>query len=208
MKPSDQLSVFVRDALAAGQGRATIREALARAGWRETEAEAALEAWDSQSGLPPVPRPRPYVSAREGLLFGLLFLSLGLISWHLCTLGFELIDMILPDGSRYGGGASQGVRWSVAALVTFAPVFLLLDRRVRRMDRAEAGGRAAGRSLVRRWLAAVTLFIASLVLLGDLVMTIYTLLNGELTLRFVLKALLVAVTAVLIFAYYRDEMDA
>ncbi|MDF3605731.1 DUF5671 domain-containing protein [Paracoccus sp. DMF-8] len=164
-----------------------------------------MQGWAILPGMPPAPRPRPYVSAREALLFGLLFLSLAVVCGHICSLGFYLIDRLVTDADAANRQASSAVRWGVAALLTFVPLFLLLDRRARRMD---GDGMPRRRSLVRRWLATITLFAASLVLLADLAMTIYSLLSGELTLRFALKAGLVALTALLIFGYYRDEMDA
>ena len=199
---SDQLTQFVHDARAAGHGSDSIRDALRQAGWRNSETAQALAAWADVPGLPPVPRPRPYLSAREALLFGLLFVSLGVISFCTCQLGFTLIDRALPDGG--GNIHAGGVRMAVATLLTFVPLFLLLNHRVGRID---ARDRPSGRSLVRRWLAAVSLLVAALFLLGDLAVTIFALLNGELTLRFILKALLVAVMSALVLAYYRDEMD-
>lgn len=205
MRPGDTLSGFVHAALTAGQSRDSIRATLIEAGWRPAEAQQALEGWALAPDMPPVPRPRPYVSAREALLFGLLFLALAMICWHICALGFGLIDRLVPDADLGGHGAPASARWGVAALLTFVPLFLLLDRRRQRLDGDVA---ARGRSLVRRWLATVTLFAAALVLLIDLSVSIFTLLNGELSPRFALKAALVALTALLIFAYYRDEMDA
>ena len=202
MKPSDQLSQFVHDALRAGQDRRDIHQALVSAGWPAGAADQALAGWSLANGLPPVPRPRAYVSAREGLVFGLLFLSLAVIGWHVCALGFDLIDRLLPDGRQYF--SSSSLRWSVATLLTFVPLFLFLNRRAGREPREQAMG---GRSLVRRWFASLGLLVAALILLGDLVYTIYTLLSGELSLGFVLKALLVGIMSGLILAYYRDEMD-
>lgn len=207
MKAPDPLAAFVREALSAGQPPDSIRAALTDAGWRDAEARLAVQGWMISPGMPPVPRPRPYVSAREGLLFGLLFLSLAVVCGHICALGFDLINRLLPDADAASNRGTGAVRWGTAALLTFVPLFLLLDRRARRID-GDGDGPMRGRSLVRRWLAAITLFGAALVLLSDLAMTIYTLLSGELTLRFALKAGLVALTALLIFGYYRDEMDA
>ncbi|GLK62936.1 hypothetical protein F8A10_00890 [Paracoccus kondratievae] len=205
MKPSDQLSEFVQHALAQGGDRDGIAHALAAAGWSAPEIEEALESWASVPGLPPVPRPRPYASAQEALLYGLLFLSLGVIVWHLCQLGAVLIDWLIPDpfdGPHYGWDSS--VRWSIASLIAFVPLFLGLNRKVARMSVGDAGKR---RSLVRKWFASLTLLVVALVFLGDGVLAIFALLNGDLTLRFAAKAVLVAGVAALVFAYYRDELD-
>lgn len=211
MTASDYVSRFIHDALQRGQKPQAIRDALITAGWPPSQVEVALSDWTVLPDMPPVPRPRPYVSAREAMLFGLLFLSLAALSWHICALGFELIDLLLPDGARYSYFSSS-IRWAMAVLLIFGPLFVFLDRRLSR-DHPTATGRGVeaqpvgGRSLVRRWIASATLLLASLVLLGDLVLTIYTLLDGDLTLRFILKSGLVAVMAGLILLYYRDEMN-
>ena len=91
-----------------------------------------------------------------------------------------------------------------AALIAFLPLFLFLNRRANRGADDQA---ARQRPLVRRWVASGTMLIAVLVLLGDLVTTVYVFLNGDLSLRFVAKAGLVALMGGLVLAYYRDEMD-
>lgn len=43
-------------------------------------------------------------------------------------------------------------------------------------------------------------------MVGDLIATIYALLNGDLTVQFIAKAALVLLTAGLVFLYYRGEL--
>ena len=205
MKPADQLSEFVRHAMQAGGSHDQIAQALADAGWSAPEIADALHGWQAAPGLPPVPRPRPYASATEALLYGLLFLSLGTVAWNICDLGMEVLDRLISDPSegRYGlaGGA---LRWPIAALIVFTPLFLFLNRKVAAMAQNDAGRR---RSLVRKWFASITLMVAVLVFLGDGIYVVYALLSGELTARFAAKAGLVASIAALVFAYYRDELN-
>lgn len=204
MRPSEHLAEFVRSALETGRSPAEIDAALQDAGWSEKEREDALRGWIRSDGLPPVPRPRPYVSAREALIYGLVFISLGAVAVHLVVLGFLLTDMLLPEQGQNLRYVRAGMRWPIAALIAFTPVFLLLNRAIQRKSAADQGRR---RSLVRKWVASVTLLIATVSLLGDLVVTLFSLLNGEMTLRFAIKAVIVAVVAGLVFAYYRDELD-
>lgn len=204
MRPADQLADFVRASLQAGQGREAVAEALRQAGWSGREVEEALAGWaDPAPGLPPVPRPRPVVSARDAVVYGLLFVALVTIAWHVVQLGFGIIEALLPELDDWGAAPGR-IRWAIAALVAFLPVFLLLDRRVARASGQDPGQR---RSLVRRWFASVALLIAALVLLGDLVAVVYAALTGDLTLRFAAKAVLVAVMGGLVLAYYRGDLD-
>ena len=205
MGRSDQLTDFIRRGLAAGRRPDQLGAALRSAGWGPREIADALDAWaPGAEGLPPVPRPRPYVSAREALVYGLLFLLLGTICWHVAMLGFQIVDSVVPDPDEPYPPALSAMRWNIATLIPAAPLFLWLNRRV---AGATAGDPGQRRSLVRKWFAAITMLLAALALLGDVVAIIHTLLDGDLTLRFVAKAALIGVIGGLAFAYYRDELD-
>lgn len=204
MSSIDELSEFVREGLSAGHSPDELAKALGQAGWAEREVATAIDAWvPSPAGMPPVPRPRPYVSAREAVIYGLLFLILVCICWHVVSLGFKIIDWFIsdPDDSYY---SYYGMRWNIAVLIPTVPLFLWLNRKVVQNTSLDPGQR---RSLVRKWFAAVTMMLAVLTLLGDLIATIYAVLSGELTLQFILNALLIAVVGGLALAYYRDELD-
>jgi len=204
MKPADQLAAFVGDALAAGRTRDEIADALGKAGWTSSEIDAALGAWADGGFLPPVPRPRPYVSAREAFVYALMFLALAVSAWNITSLGFDLIELWIPDVSDYPVRyAATGVRWSIAVLIVVFPLFLVLNARVNSAARQDPSKR---RSAVRKWFGYTTLFLASVALVGDLIAVIYALLNGDLTARFAAKAALVALTAGLVFLYFRGEM--
>ena len=205
MARTDDMADFVRAGLAAGQAPRALAAALTQAGWGVREVEAALAAWaPGPDGLPPVPRPRAYVSAREALVYGLLFLLLGCICWHLGMLGFRIADTLLPDPTERFTPQPSGMRWSIAVLIPTVPLFLWVNRRVARVTAGDPGQR---RSLVRKWFAAVTMLLAALALLADLVAVVHALLNGDITTRFFAKATLIAVIGGLAFAYYRDELD-
>lgn len=205
MRAAAHLAEFVRAGLAAGRGREELAGHLRDAGWSAAEIAAALDAWVPVPGLPPVPRPQAHVSAREALTYGLLFLLLGMIAWHLCALGFALIDAVVADPLDEGGRYVGGIPWSMATLIPVVPLFLWLNARVGRLTRADAGRR---RSVVRKWFASVTLLMVAVALLGDLIAVLYAALAGELTLRFAAKAALLAVVGLLVAAWYRDELDA
>lgn len=204
MRPSDQLAQFVAEALGAGRSRQEIAEALKGAGWAQNEISEALNAWAEVEFNPPVPRPRPYVSAREAFFFGLMFAALAMTAWHLVALGFNLIDRWVPDVESNNRHAYrlQQMRWSIAALIVFAPVFMALNAKVVRATRGDPGKRRSG---VRKWFGYITLFLASISLLGDLLWVIYSLLNGDLTLRVSLKVLVVATVAGVVFLYFKRE---
>lgn len=205
MRPADRLARFVAEALKDGRSREDIATALQNAGWAPKEVAGALNAWAETGFMPPVPRPRPYVSAREAFLYGMMFLALAMTAWNITTLGFELIELWLPDVTdKYSRYSAASVRWSISVLVVFFPLFLVMNSRAQRAAHADPGKR---RSAVRKWFGYITLFLAAIALLGDLIAVIYALLSGDLTARFIAKAALVALTAGLIFLYFRGEME-
>lgn len=207
MRQGEELIRFVRDALAEGKSRGEISQVLLAAGWARNEVHGALDAWADTGFAVPVPRPRPIVSAREAFFYGLMFVALGMTAWHLTSLLFDLIDRWLPDLTEAVDEyaffyRNNQMRWSIASLIVFAPLFLSMNYRSVRATAKDPGAR---RSPVRKWLGYLTLFLAAIALLGDLIWVIYVYLQGDLGLRVLLKALVVLVVAAAIFLYFRRE---
>ena len=203
MTTRDEVSAYVREALARGTPRDAITADLTAAGWSTRDVARALAAWgDAPSGVP-VPRPRPYVSAREAFVFGLMFLALVVSCISLAQLAFGLINRLVPDPAidRFVSDSSS-IRWSMAMLVVFFPAFAALAWRAETGRRTDPDARP---SLVRKWLGYLGLFAASVTLLGTAVGSIYGLLDGALTLRFILKSLTVAAIAACVFAFFHRD---
>jgi hypothetical protein len=200
------LELFVREALAAGQSRPAIEAALAQAGWPREQVDDALGAYADVAFPVPVPKPRPYLSAREAFLYLVLFATLYVSAYHLGSLLFDLINHALPDPADQQYRLMQlgaSMRWSVASLLVAFPVFLFVARLLGR----ELARNAAKRlSVVRRWLTYMTLFLAAGIVIGDLITAVYNVLGGELTLRFSLKVLVVGAIAGTVFAWYLHDL--
>jgi hypothetical protein len=205
---TQDLEQFVRDALARGCSRQDIDKALTDAGWTVEQIRSALTAYADVDFAIPVPRPRPYLSAREAFLYLVLFTTLYLSAYHLGSLLFELINRAFPDVSMpYGNGVSRSIRWSVASIVIAFPIFLLLSAKIGRELVQQPVKR---QSAVRRWLTYLTLFVAAVVLICDLITLVDSVLGGEITARFILKVIVAGVIASAVFGYYlwdlrRDE---
>ncbi|HEU4812616.1 MAG TPA: DUF5671 domain-containing protein [Xanthomonadaceae bacterium] len=211
--PTQYLELFVRDALARGETRPAIEAALADAGWPPEQARAALDVWADVEFAVPVPKPRPYLSPREAFLYLVLFATLYLTAWHLGSLLFDLINAAIPDpvDTRFGAAMrDNSMRFSVASLVIAFPIYLFVARL---LSRELARNPVKRLSAVRRWLTYLTLFLAVTVLVCDLIALVHSLLGGDLTLRFVLKVLVVGAIAGAIFGFYlvdlrREEREA
>jgi hypothetical protein len=198
---TQELELFVREALSRGKTRAEVAAALAAAGWPQEQVRGALDAYADVPFVVPVPKPRPYLSAREAFLYLLLFATLYLTAWHLGSLVFDLIDHAFPDPAEptYFADPGTSMRWSVATLLIAFPVFAWVARH---LSRDLARNPAKRLSAVRRWLTYLTLFLAAGILIGDMIVLVNNLLSGGTTLRFLLKVLVVAVIAGAVFGYY------
>lgn len=198
--PLQELESFVKEALEAGSAKSEIGKVLEGAGWTSEQIKSALDAYSDASFPVPVPKPRPSLSAREAFLYLVMFCTLYYGAWNLGNLLFIFIDRAFPaptDTSYPSYWDDQ--RWSTAAIIITWPVFLFMARYIAGEIKRNPLKRL---SLVRRWLTYLTLFLASAVLLGDVTTLIYNLLGGDLTIRFVLKVLVVGAIAGSAFAYY------
>ncbi len=197
------LNAFVRDALTIGQPRAEIARVLAEAGWSKEQVTLALGTYADVAFPIAVPRPRASLSAREAFLYLVLFTALYLSAFNLGTALYDLIDRALPDPAMQSYGAGASIRWALAGLVVAFPIFLWISNYVGREVAANPAGRL---SPVRRWCTYLTLFIAVTFLIGDATTLVYNVLSGELTTRFLLKALVVAAIAGSALAYYLRDL--
>ena len=200
MAVPQELLDFVKEGLARGMTREGIDDVLGRAGWPRTQIVDALRGYADVQSPVPVPRPRPYVSARDVFTYLVLFVTAYLTAYSLGSLLFDLINISFPDPAMgpYSEYVAQSIRWSISLLVVAFPIFLFVARHVGNDVRADPSKR---RSRIRRQLTYVTLFAASCILIGDATTLLYNFLGGELTTRFVLKALVLAAIAGAAFAY-------
>lgn len=205
MAADDELNRFVRESLAQGLPRPQIEDTLTRAGWRGDEVQRALAAWADVAFPVPVPRPRPYLSAREAFLYLVLFTALYISAFNLGALFYAFIDRSFPDAANRLGEDSfrSSVRWAVANLIVAYPLFVWLTSF---MHRAIVRDPLRRGSRIRKWLTYLTLFLGAGVLIGDLVALVFRVLSGDLTSQFLLKVAVVAAIAGTIFGYYLADL--
>jgi len=207
-----ELEAFVGAALTRGSTRQSIEKALLDAGWPAEQVRTALAAFADVDFPLPVPRPRPRTSAREAFVYLVLYATLYLTAYYLGSLLFELIGRAFPDptANPYGWDPPDArIRWAISSIVVAFPIFLFLSRFTYRESVRNPAKRL---SPIRRWLTYLTLVVAAGFLIGDLTTLVYNALGGELTIRFVLKVIIVGAIAGTIFGYYlwdlrREERD-
>src|SRR3989344_4126063 len=134
-------------------------------------------------------------------LFSMVMLYAATISF--VRLLFSYVEALLPDPleSDYYRVQStfSSIRWAVSSLIIVFPAYLVSLKLLGRGYQINPEKR---KIKIRKWLVYLTLFVAGLVMISDLVALIYNFLGGEITMRFVLKAVVVLIVAGAVFLYY------
>lgn len=208
MATNDELTTFIKDALSRGTKREDVQAVLVRAGWEAPQVRAALDGFADIDFPIPVPRPRANFSARDAFLYLLLFGTLYVSAYNFGSLLYQFIDRAFPDPAARNPAqslayASLRMRWAISSLIVAVPVFLFVSSLARRAVRRDVARHGTD---VRRALTYLTLLIASAIVIGDVIVLIYSALGGELTIRFILKALTIGSIAGAVFGYYLQDV--
>ena len=199
-----ELRNFIKEALEKGHSRDEIKRVLLEAGWQDGEVANGLNSFAEVDFPVAVPRPAPYLYAREAFLYLVSFIALYVFAFSLGALAFGLIDFAFPDSLlRRDNFPSGGEATAIASVIVAFPLYLFLTRWLTRQVEADPERR---QSLVRRWLTYLTLVVGAGIILGDLIALLANVLMGDPTVRFALKAVVILVIAGSIFGYYLWDM--
>ncbi|RJQ14513.1 hypothetical protein C4553_00350 [Candidatus Parcubacteria bacterium] len=134
-------------------------------------------------------------------LFSIVALAISAVAFG--TLLFQYINIYFPDPLtdyyRPISSYFSPIRWSLASLVVIFPLYIWVLRFLQKDWVLHPEKRELR---IRKWLLYLTLFVASLIIIGDLIALIFNFLEGELTLRFLLKILSIFFIAGSVFFYY------
>lgn len=143
-------------------------------------------------------------SAKDFFLWFGALIALYTTATTLITLLFDYIDFAFPDVlASYADPYAGSVRIEMSLLIVATPTALLLFRLIRNSLEAEPEKASIW---IRKWGLMLTLFIASVVALVDLVTLINTFLGGEISERFILKVAVVLLIAVGIFLHFLADL--
>ncbi len=115
----------------------------------------------------------------------------------------QYIDLIFPDELIGYSGSYDVIRSTSSALLVTFPVFLLCTWFIRKDFKNQPSERNIG---IRRWLIYLTLFVAGVTMVVDMVQFVNGFYSGELTLPFFLKLLMVLLVSILTFAYFMWDL--
>ncbi len=201
-----KLLQFVEAAKSKGASDEFLASFLARRGWPQDDVYAALgRFWERETGLAVPDRTGGGESSRDAFLYLLSFSTLATWTTALGSMLFQFIDLWLPDPVAYQQVYSlrNAVNWQMASIAVAFPIFVLVMRTILREAQARPERLQSG---VRKWLTYIALLLTAGAMICDLIWFLDYFLTGELTSRFVLKALTVMLICAAVFVYYLGSL--
>ena len=205
-----KLATFVADRLKNGMKAEDIKQNMLLVGWSEEEAGAALVAGLVSSGVPSPERVRlgqgRLTSTVEVILNLFSFILLGTVAWALGDLYYQIINKYFPDllnvGYGYSDVTTSTIHYAIATLIIAFPIYVLTVRMWFTRYREDE---AKVESKLTKWLTYLVLLVTAITIVGDLIAALFYFLQGEVTMRFFLKALTILIISGLIFGFYYLE---
>lgn len=133
-----------------------------------------------------------YLLSLVSLLF--MAISSGLVIFQL--INKYIIDTVNQYSSSFN---SDALKFSISAILVSTPIYYFTTRQILKNLFT---GRMDEESGVRKWLTYFILLITAIVMIGWIIATVNSFLDGELTLKFVLKSITAIGIAAAIFSFY------
>lgn len=130
-------------------------------------------------------------------------ISLYISAFSLLNLVFQYINVIFPDKLNAYYSPGDSIRWTLSLFIIIFGVFVWTSRFI---EKDLVGNPDKNDLKIRKWLIYLTIFLAALLLIGDLVALIYNFLGGDLTAPFILKVLSVFAVGGVVFWYYLYDL--
>lgn len=203
-----KLTSYVAERLRSGVTPDAVKQHLLLVGWSEEEAGAAVVSGLVASGVP-TPENRTHSgrgtlsSTVEVVLNFFSFILLGTVATALGILYYQIIGKYFPDPLTLGYGSldysSGAIHYAIATLIIAFPLYVVT---VRLWFRRFRENEEKVESKLTKWLTYLVLLVTAVTIVGDLIASVFYFLQGELSGRFVLKALTILVIAGIIFGFY------
>ncbi|MFZ5391170.1 MAG: DUF5671 domain-containing protein [Patescibacteria group bacterium] len=144
-------------------------------------------------------------SGRDLFFYLLLFFTLTLSALSAGGILFQIINHYWPDAVvNYGSVVrNSALQWWLACFMVASPVFLWVSWKV---NKDLAKGLTSLESSVRRVIVYLAMFLASAVIIGDVIGLVFNFVSGQLTTRFIFKVLVILVIGGWINFYYWSEL--
>ena len=199
---------YVIKLIKTGSTKTQIKEQLLAVGWSDSQIDAVYSKALIELGTP-VPNNAMQStfgkksSTVEIALNLFSFILLGIVATALGTLFYQIINKYFPDAlsvSYYSNKIStDAIHYSIAALFIAFPIYYASMRLWFRSFSRDEG---KTETKLTKWLTYLVLLVVSIMIIGDLIATVFTFLQGEISARFFLKALTIFIISAIIFSFY------
>lgn len=139
---------------------------------------------------------------KDFFLYLLSILTLYLVTANIISLLFNYINRKFPFSSEYFFN-NYSIRWNLATIIVTLPVLMYTLLSLKKDSESNP---IKNNLRIRKWLLGFTLFFAILILMFDIGTLLFYFLGGDLTVRFVLKTLVVLVIIGYVLYFYLHEM--
>lgn len=146
---------------------------------------------------------KPRITPKDFFLWAGAMIALYVSVFSFVSLLFSYINYAYPDPLEYVDPYSSAMRASIAALIVLFPLAIFLLRVIRKGITADP---SRGEIWVRRWALVLTVFLAAGGAAIDLITLINYFLGGDVTMRFILKVVVVFLVAAGFFMHFLADM--
>ncbi|MDX9913339.1 MAG: DUF5671 domain-containing protein [Candidatus Moranbacteria bacterium] len=202
-----ELIDYVVKCIQSGVTHDEIKKQLHAVGWSEDEVDSSYALGLAKSGVPVPNKNAQKVFSKKSTtveivvnLFSFILLIISAIS--LGTLLYGTINYFFQDKlvNYYGVGSSpESIHYAIAALIISFPLYYFAMRFWFKRFEEDEGKMEAN---LTKWITYLVLLVAAIAILGDLITVIFNMLQGEITIRFFLKALTIFMIAGGVFGFY------
>lgn len=190
------LRIAVIRAFEQGHSSQDVRSTLEKGGWSSEEIQEVLQSVVVSDNHLVLPVRKPVTFAKESYLYLMQAVAYIAVIISMLVLWFQYLNLWIPDplgGSaydyRYVREAVEGlIRTGLSILIVALPVFVYVSHLIRRMEESFAN---APQNTTKQGVLYFMSFVASMVAIITLMITVFQGLNGEATLRFGLKVLMI-----------------
>ncbi len=207
------LQQHIETRVRAGATKDAIKEQVLAVGWSEEVVDKAYADALVAVGVPVptvgVKGAQHSASTLDIVINFFSFILLGITATALGTLYFQIINKYFPDALAnvqdyyyvmYPSGINtDAVYYAIAALLVAYPLYYVVVRMWFKRFREDE---AKTESNLTKWLTYLVLLGTSVTIVADLIAVLFTFFQGEITMRFFLKALTILVIAGMVFGFY------
>jgi len=149
-------------------------------------------------------QPQQNNAAKFAFLYMISLVALGFVAYSVGAIIFQIINKYISDPVNtyrafYTCLDSGALRFAIASIIVSTPIYFITTRII---NKELFMGNLDKESQIRKWLTFLIMFVSSVVIIGWLIAVIYQFLDGEITIKFILKALTVLAVSGTVLSYY------